>query len=235
MKKYCEKGSKRMLQLLLTNTIDTLKTELKESKLVCLSPEGDNFKEHQLNNKKVMKILGLDDGFWKGFWPTRQPQWDGILINDDKEKFDTVYLIEAKSHIHEFVSRRKLKDNASKQQTTNNELIENALKSVSDKLGIQCFDEQQWMFSYYQVANRLAFHQKLKEGLKGKEVKLIFLNFLNDPTWKNENKSVNDKQIWDDKYEKIFKKMGLNRDVLERQQGVIIINNIDASGFTSKN
>ena len=80
------------------------KLELKESKLVCLSPEGDNFKEHQLNNKKVMKILGLDDGFWKEFWPTRQPQWDGIPINDEK-KFTAVYLIEAKSHIHEFVSR----------------------------------------------------------------------------------------------------------------------------------
>ena len=77
----------------------------------------------------------------------------------------------------------------------------------------------------FQVANRLAFHQKLKDNLEGKTVRLIFLIFLNDPTWK-EGKTQTD---WDKKFDTIFEEMGLNRNILKKQG--VDIKYVDASSY----
>ena len=229
MKKYCEKGSKRMLQRLMNEHSEKL-NDLFEPNLKWISPTKDErgvFHEHQLNNKDVMEQLGLKKGVWKGgFWPTKQPTWDGILINKNgKENFDTVYLIEAKSHINE-PFRRSNRKGLSDKQKENDDMISKSIQSVAKStFGVEIGqNDENWMIKYYQVANRLAFQHKLKE-LLGKDVKLIFLNFINDPLW-NENKKVDD---WEDKYNKVFEDMRLDRKCVETQDVNIVY--VDASSY----
>jgi len=221
MTEYCEKGSKRMLQLLKSEHIKDFGLD---SVLEWLSPteENNKFHEHQLNNKIIMEKLDLEKGVWDNFWPGRQPQWDGIILTEN-----TVYLIEAKSHLKEFVPRRKSDKNASDKRKRNNEMICTALKNVAKTYNSNA--NNNWLTKYYQVANRLAFLEKLKELLKNKkEVQLIFLNFINDPTWEKE-KRVKDEKEWSEKYQKIFKEMGIRQEILKRQD--VIIKNIDASSY----
>lgn len=234
--KYSEKGSKRMLQLLLTEHMEDLNKELKKLKLVTsnlvpVSPSIDKngvFHEHQLN-KTILRKLKIDPDALKDFWPARQPQWDGILVNKNgSEDFDTVYLIEAKSHLNESIGGKKFidgdnsvkKDNYIKKRDSIEEFVKSTLKID--------FKEKKWMETYYQIANRLAFHHKLKELLPKKTVKLIFLNFINDLTWGKQ--AVKTEKDWGTKYEKIFAEMGLDIDDTKRQ-GVIFINDIDVSSY----
>lgn len=223
-----------MLQLLMNERPEKL-DDLFEPNLKRISPTKDKkgiFHEHQLNNKDVMDQLLLKKGVWKDFWPTKQPTWDGILINKNgKENFDTVYLIEAKSHINEPFRRSNRKKELSKKQEDNDEMISNSIQSVAKSTyGVEIEqNDENWMIKYYQVANRLAFQQKLKE-LLGIKVKLFFLNFINDPSW-NENKKIGN---WEDKYNKVFKDMKLDRECVENQKDVNIVY-VDALSFEKIN
>ena len=233
MEQYSEKGSKRMLQFLLTKHKEILSEKLKEKNIesLYLFPDDNGvFHEHQLNNKIIMDKLGLSRNDWKNFWPARQPQWDGILVNENK---NTIYLIEAKSHIGEIGRRTKPKEQ-SVQQENNSKTISKAIQEYAKKRYGILEDEKdkEWLWKYYQIANRLAFHQKLKdlyeESKQQISVKLIFLNFIKDPTWGK--KAAQSKDDWDSKYCGIFKEMGLDKKKLENQ-GVIFINDIDVSSF----
>lgn len=228
MEQCSEKGSKRMLQLLLTEHKEILSEKLKEKNIesLYLFPDDNGvFHEHQLNNKIIMDKLGLSRNDWKNFWPARQPQWDGILVNENK---NTIYLIEAKSHKGEIGGRYSPKK-PSDQQIKNRERISESIQKVAKYYDVQIEDDNNfWLKTYYQIANRLAFQYKLKQLLPDKTVKLIFLNFIKDPTWGK--KAVQTKDDWDNKYCDIFKEMGLDEEKL-KNQGVIFINDIDVSSF----
>lgn len=217
-----------MLQLLLTEHKEILSEKLKEKNIesLYLFPDDNGvFHEHQLNNKIIMDKLGLSRNDWKNFWPARQPQWDGILVNENK---NTIYLIEAKSHKGEIGGRYSPKK-PSDQQIKNRERISESIQKVAKYYDVQIEDDNKfWLKTYYQIANRLAFQHKLKQLLPDKTVKLIFLNFIKDPTWGK--KAVQTKDDWDKKYCDIFKEMGLDKKKLENQ-GVIFINDIDVSSF----
>ena len=244
MVQYAEKGSKLMLQLLLTKTEykDVLINELNErdldtTDLIRFSPSKDKngvFHEHQLN-KTILRKLKINPDALNDFWPARQPQWDAILVNKNgNDDFDTVYLIEAKSHLTESISGTKFIDdgNSAKKDNYNTKRcsIEEFVKS---KFKID-FEETKWMEKYYQIANRLAFHQKLKDLYKDSKqeisVKLIFLNFINDPTWKDEGKAVENVKNWKNKFAEIFKDLGI---IQEKLQDVEIIT-INAENYKIK-
>ena len=228
MAQYAEKGSKRMLQLLLTYHKEILSERLEEKNIESLYPFPDVngvFHEHQLNNKEIMDKLDLNQDDWKCFWPSRQPQWDGILVN---EKKDTIYLIEAKSHLNESLRGRRFEKCDNEEKNSNYNKKRKAIRDFVENTYKISFNEEKWMITYYQIANRLAFHHKLKELLPKKTVKLIFLNFINDLTWGKQ--AVKTKKDWDEKYKKIFAEMGLDIDDTKRQ-GVIFINDIDVSSY----
>ena len=85
---YYYKGSRRMMQIM----VDKHKAELDallKTELTWLSPiKSSNFVEYQLNGKVISNKLGIKCKDFEGFWPQRQPQWDGIAISKDK----TLYL-----------------------------------------------------------------------------------------------------------------------------------------------
>ena len=211
---YAPKGSKRMMQILV-NEHSHILNEILNANLKWLSPlESDNYKEFQLNGEHISKELGLDWSELKAFWPTRQPQWDGLAISHD-EKGSTLYLFETKSHLDEISSGCCIYEETSSSQRT-----------------YQCngFDKI-WLNKYYQISNRLVFLEKMKEfasKAKFDFVKLVFLNFENDPTWGLQGKSVC-VGGWQSKYEKIFKDMGDIADKIKARGAIII--DIDVKDF----
>lgn len=58
------------------------------------------------------------------------------------------------------------------------------------------------------------------------DVKLIFLNFKNDPTWGKKAVKCDE---WIKKYDKIWDELGVNKNMLE-EEGVLIID-IDGKDF----
>lgn len=42
-----------------------------------------------VNGNVISNVLGIECKDFEGFWPQRQPQWDGIAISKDK----TLYLL----------------------------------------------------------------------------------------------------------------------------------------------
>lgn len=227
---YALKGSKRMMQILVNEHCHIL-NEILNANLKWLSPlESDNYKEFQLNGEHISKELGLDWSELKAFWPTRQPQWDGLAISHD-DKGSTLYLFETKSHLDEISSGNYLAKEASQQQKDNYKLKENTILDIAQRT-YQCngFDKI-WLNKYYQISNRLVFLEKMKEfasKAKFDFVKLVFLNFENDPTWGLQGKSVC-VGGWQSKYEKIFKDMGDIADKIKARGAIII--DIDVKDF----
>ena len=172
------KGSKYQMQSLVRSA--TMKAELDEKLKDCLewiSPlKTDFYKEYQLNSLK--EKFGLKKGCFDKFWPSRQPQWDGIALG---KKTKTLYLFEAKSHKGEFCLRKKGTNE------NNNRQIESSIQCIANKF-IEPSEwethSKMWCEKYYQIANRIAFSDKMLElrtdNTKYKNVILVFLNFVND-------------------------------------------------------
>ena len=104
-----------MIQLLIEEHKDLLDKVL-GIKLNWICPiKEDNFKELQLNGEKMCGELGLSSEDFKDFWPTRQPQWDGIA----KDENNNLYLIEAKSHLDEICPGNREPDGSNQDQNKN--------------------------------------------------------------------------------------------------------------------
>lgn len=221
------KGSKGMIQCLVKEHKSIL-NELLGVVLRWISPiESTQFKEYQLNGEFISTEIGLPSNAFDGFWPSRQPQWDGLAMDNEHK---TLYLIEAKSHILEIKAGNHLCKNPNKRQKANYCLKENCLINIKKHYKSEASDDL-WLHTYYQISNRLAFLQKMKElspYAKYKDVKLIFLNFENDSSWKTENKSV-PKGGWKNKYEEILQNLHISKEQLQNE-GVLIID-IDGSNF----
>ena len=168
-------------------------------------------------------VLGLSDEAiddLNKFWPSREPQWDGIAMSDN----DTLYLIEAKSHLSEITpaSEGKSEENTEKKN-------DSILKVAQSVYGIDMDEptKNAWTHKYYQISNRLAFAHKMKElitpSTKFNDVVMVFINFVNDDTWKQQGLMVSDSNVWNEKYKVILKEMKLSKPLLDANN-VIIIN-----------
>ena len=218
------KGSKMQMQRITAKKNQHILNEILSDKLIWLAPiEEDNYREYQLNNAKIIKLLGLPKGIFKGFWPSRQPQWDGIAISEKK----VLYLFEAKSHLSEIQSSKSKKQ----------ELIRMRIDEVANEIaGIKPGDDCKrnlWYHNYYQIANRIVFKEKM-QGLAEistvyKKVVLVFLNFVNDTSWKDSKKMVKSSTEWEEHYIGIFKEMGIDKDSLQSRN--IYINYFDVENL----
>ena len=198
-----EKGSKYWMQTVIL--YDGLRARLNamigEPGMEWLSPlagEYGTFAEYSLGQKNAVSArIGVSDvpGFFDGFWPRRQPQWDGIGIGGDGR---ILYLVEAKAHVSEMISRLSASDPDSRR------LIEHSLRATFETYpGAKDFTV--WTDRYYQLANRLAFLRFLNgrsAELKIGEVRLVLLNFVNDHTYLPEAQS-----IWDAYYAQVWEQM----------------------------
>lgn len=52
---------------------------------------------------------------------------------------------------------------------------------------------------------------------------MVFINFVNDDTWKPQGLMVSDSNVWNEKYKVILKEMKLSKPLLDANN-VIIIN-----------
>lgn len=220
------KGSKRAMQSLSSISNPGLLNEILDDKLEWISPrKEDNYKEYQMNNPIILNTLGITEEvkteYFTGWWPTRQPQWDGIALGKDK----SLYLFEAKSRRNEIARAKKGKSQ------TNNEMKYGSIMTMASKLfGVENTESNSdvWCYKYYQVSNRIAFQQRLIEISKAhntnyRDVKMVFLNFVNDRTWEAEKQMVYSGEMWDAHYDKILRSMGVTREMLS-EHGVKLVN-----------
>ena len=190
-----EKGSKFWMQLLVnTKLVEELNSAI-DKNIRWLSPlkNQDDYAEYELTQSYISDITKIPKAVF-GFWPSRQPQWDAIAINEEKK---ILYLVEAKAHLKEFESSSKAKSNESQKQ------IDVAMKGVFDKYYPKG-DYTKWHAPYYQLGNRLTFICKLNELLEENnwKAKLILLNIADDFTYKPT--AVED---WKKHYEIVFADM----------------------------
>lgn len=215
------KGSKfQMQKLALKENQHFLNSKIGDS-LDWISPKiEDEFREYQLNNKKISERLKLKEGAFKDFWPSRQSQWDGIAIGES----GTLYLFEAKSHLTEIQPGKN-----GKSEENNRLKYESIMQMAKDVFEIQENEEtrKMWCKKYYQISNRIAFQQKLIQLSKDSEnfsnVVMVFLNFVNDQTWQNGKKMVDTSEKWDNHFDNILNDMGIDRKKLN-EHNVRIIN-----------
>ena len=215
------KGSKLMMQMATSPLQKVILDNYFNEELVWFSPvENDDFEEFQMSEDKVCVFLGIKkDEKTFAFWPRRQPQWDGIAIG---KTTGNLYLFEAKSHLNETQTDCKATSEHSKKQIKNTFFeIAKQVYNIDDNYII----ENYWMNNNYQLANRLVFLQKMKEISEKAQfyngVKLVLLNFVNDPTW-GDKERVQDNHTWIKSYDEKFKNMGISRNQLINE-GVIEI------------
>lgn len=207
-----KKGSKYWMQAYINSNLQDELNNAIGCNLEWLSPlEEENYCEYQLSQDKICKVLNITKEKKKdffAFWPNRQPQWDGIALNEDKS---ILYLVEAKAHIAELKSKMTSKNEK------NIELITNTMKDVfSEHYPNGNF--RMWTSVYYQLGNRLAFLHKMNNlsELTGIKAKLVLLNFVDDEKYK-----PTDENKWNEHYKEILQEM---LGITKAPEDVIIIN-----------
>lgn len=221
-----QKGSKYQMQRITSTENKHFLDELFNDNLEWISPrEKDDFIEYRMNSPYLLRHLGINQSVKKtminSFWPTPQPQWDGIAIGSNK----TLYLIEAKSHLTEIVPGKP--GNAQNDQLKYNSIM----LSAKELFGIidSAENREYWCKKYYQIGNRIAFAFRLKEimacsSVYYQDVKLVFLNFVNDETWGYNNEMVKTAELWNSHYENvIFPQLKISKNDLTKK-GIYIIN-----------
>lgn len=208
------KGSKLAIQRLSLKRNTHVINEILDDELTWISPrEEDNYREYRMNSPVLLEQLGitrkLKKLYFKDFWPSIQPEWDGIAIGRNHK----LYLFEAKSHFSEIVPAKEGNPLNDKLKHGSIMLTAHNLFGIKDTPAFH----KAWCFDYYQISNRIAFQQKLREislsnDVNYKEVVMVFLNFVNDRTWEAENEMVGSEKEWDNYYDNhIFPLMGINR------------------------
>lgn len=212
-------GSKHWIQEIVNN--EDLCRQLNRAisgmeKLRWISPVNyEDYAEYKLNQQIMLDNLGITDReiareLFK-FWPTQQPQWDGIAVSNDNNAF---YLIEAKAHVEEVVTRMPVsKPGASAKSIENHQLILDSMGAVFKKIA-DGGNFESWKYPYYQLGNRLTFLYYLNSSpfLKDKRFHLVLLDFVNDKHFQNTL------PMWEDAYKKIWKEMLGNAPVPDTVQ-----------------
>ena len=216
------KGSKFMMQIAASRLQKQIIDTKLNDELVWLSPIEDNeYEEYQLSEHKVCDFLGIaPDKHAFEFWPARQPQWDGIAIGRNS---GILYLFEAKSHLKETKTDCSASSEISRKQISETMWqVANGVYGLKDRSVF----EHYWMNSNYQLANRLTFLHKMKELSTNARfydnVKLVLLNFVNDPTW-DKNERVSSAEQWTNHYNHIMEDMKVERSKAT-EQGLIELN-----------
>lgn len=221
------KGSKFQMQRLTLPENQNIFNEFMGEKLNWFSPLlEDKFREYQLNSSKILEELGISQAVKKAymnpFWPSRQPQWDGIAWG----KENTLFLFEAKSHFSEIAPG---KDG---EPENNKKKYDSIMRCAKQLYGIEDNDVNRkvWCKKYYQISNRIAFTYLLKEiskkyNVKYKSVKTIFLNFVNDMTWEKDKLTVDRSEKWEEHYKNILKDLNIKEYQLRKNN--IYIKNFD--------
>lgn len=209
------KGSKLQMQKITADVNKGILENLLGQELEILCPT--DFKEYQLNSKEMSSILGLDLNAFDGFWPNRQPQWDGIALGREDK---TLFLIEAKAHLSEIGSGNAVPKSTDSEQAKANYETKKATILKEKEYYASNVDDKIWLHRYYQISNRLAFLRKVRTlshlSSKFDNVILVFLNFTNDPYWIS--KQLNATEIdWYNKYHEIWEKMGIRESKIEKE------------------
>ena len=220
------KGSKFQMQRLTLPENQNKFNEFMGEKLNWFSPLlEDKFREYRMNSPILLDELGISQSikkkFLSSFWPSPQPQWDGIAWGND----DTIFLFEAKSHISEITP--------GKDGTPENDKKKYAsiMHCAMHLFGIEDTDNNRdiWCKKYYQISNRIAFTNQLLEigkvsKVKYKNVKTIFLNFVNDLTWMKDQLTVESSRKWEQHYYKtILPELNISKAQLEKEN-IFIVN-----------
>jgi hypothetical protein len=206
------KGSQKWIQdiinicpELLNGLIQQKFTSLSGREICWKSPlKEDDFSEYRdtafLENINLQELVAE----LKKFWPKNGPQWDALGRTSDGRAF---ILIEAKANVPEIVSSCGATDKES-QKTISERLYET-------QRWLNCraprFD---WKYGFYQYANRLAHLYFLREK-SNKEAYLVFLYFVDDPTYKPTSQ-----EAWNSALKLQEKLMGLSAGSL-RHRGII--------------
>ena len=169
-----EKGSKKWIQKLINEKAELLNSEIRNKldlpsneEIHWLSPlKKDKYAEYSDQDfidllEVVLKKEPLSD-----FWPEKGPQWDAL----GKSGSGKLFLVEAKSHIRELISKMGALDEASVKK------IRRSLSRTKNYLNSKT--ETDWSCGFYQYTNRLAHLYLLRNNQL--PAYLVFVYFLND-------------------------------------------------------
>ena len=154
-----------------------------------LADEGAEYRDAAFLAK-----LGLDRlaGPLAAFWPQRGPVWDGLATAGDK-----VFLVEAKSHVAEFLTT----PSAAKAPKS----VGLIAQSLSDaKAALQADDRSDWSRTFFQYANRLAHLWWLRQNRV--DAQLLFVSFLSDDDMKGPKRA----ETWSAVFNAADHALGLN-------------------------
>jgi hypothetical protein len=186
-----------------TDTINKInwKSPIQESNFKELL-DGSFYKEI----KKIRTDLNIEE--MHDFWPKGGPHWDAVGTYTDNNDTEKLLLVEAKSHKAESQSCLSASDAESVR------LIYKSLKKCFNKLTRSNNDDFDkyfpiWLCKYYQVANRIAFYEKLTD--LGINTTLLFVFFTNDETHIKNVKKFETADDVKDHYNIIIDEMGLEK------------------------
>ena len=168
-------GSQKLLQRAVNLRPELLRTALrragaigKQVSIEWKSPlDGQGGREYR--DLAALRQLGLAERLkvpLSDFWPARGPVWDALGMASD----GTGLLVEAKAHIPEAASPGTAAAGASL------DLIRKSLEAARRQYAPR--SKANWTGTFYQYANRLAFHHFLSRT-NGLQTKLVFLAFTN--------------------------------------------------------
>jgi hypothetical protein len=216
------KGSQKWIQEIINVCPDFL-NRLIQQKLTPLfgreicwtSPlKQDDFSEYR--DTAFLKNIHLEGlaAELRQFWPQNGPQWDALGKTYDGKAF---FLVEAKANVLEIASTCGAKD-------------EKSLKKISSGLAetqrwLNCRSPFiDWKNGFYQYANRLVHLYFLREQ-NHKEAYLIFLYFVDDPTFISTSHDA-----WDSALKLQKKLMGLPAGSLTGKVIELFINTHEITG-----
>jgi hypothetical protein len=168
-------GSQRLLQRAVNVRPELLLTALRrasainsEASIEWKSPlEGQGGREYR--DIAALRQLGFADRLkspLSEFWPARGPVWDALGVASD----GTRLLVEAKAHIPEMASP------GTASAGTSLALIRQSLEDARRQYAPR--SKADWTGTFYQYANRLAFHHFLSRS-DALPTRLVFLAFTN--------------------------------------------------------
>ena len=170
------RGSLKWIQVLVNQHADLLNRLVRENfrlesdeGIEWVSPLADD-EYAEYRDASFLRRLGVELGRWPlcEFWPRYGPQWDALGRTDQ----GTVFLVEAKANIPEFVSPA-----SGAKSPTSIALIDDSLKHVQRFLRVDTGID--WSGKLYQYANRIA-HLYLLRELNQIPAYLLFIYFIGD-------------------------------------------------------
>lgn len=198
-------GSQRLLQRAVNLRPELLRTALRRAgaigKQVSVEWKSplDSQKGREYRDLSALRHIDLANKLrvpLSAFWPARGAVWDALGIASD----GTRVLVEAKAHIPEMASPGTAAIGASL------ELIQRSLETARRFYAPR--SKADWTGTFYQYANRLAFHHFLSRT-NGLQTRLVFLAFTNA----TDVDGPASEQEWHGAFRLLHTALGLPRDL----------------------